>query len=104
MLSRFAILNCDQNWVEDLIIGATDTIEDTFFVSYSYNYIICLISSWLRQSRSEDLSTLVFWQYNLTVWLHLMRCDDAIRETCEALDTYTLIEEVLNSVFGNIHS
>lgn len=33
MLSRFAILNCDQNWVEDLIIGATDTIEDTFFVS-----------------------------------------------------------------------
>ncbi|CAL1695236.1 unnamed protein product [Somion occarium] len=81
MLARFAILNCDDNWVEDLIIGATDTIEDTFF------------------NRAEDLPTLVFWLYNLTVWLHLMKCDDDIRETCEALDSYTLIEEVLNSVF-----
>ena len=33
MLTRFACLNCDHNWVEDLIIGATDTIEDVFFVS-----------------------------------------------------------------------
>ncbi len=33
MLTRFACLNCDDNWVEDLIIGATDTIEDVFFVS-----------------------------------------------------------------------
>lgn len=29
-----------------------------------------------------------------------MKCDDAIRETCELLDSYTLIEEILNSVFG----
>ena len=33
MLSRFAILYCDHNWVEDLIIGATDAIEDAAFVS-----------------------------------------------------------------------
>ena len=33
MLARFACLNCDHNWVEDLIIGATDAIEDVFFVS-----------------------------------------------------------------------
>ncbi len=33
MLARFACLNCDQNWIEDLIIGATDAIEDVFFVS-----------------------------------------------------------------------
>ena len=33
MLTRFACLNCDDNWVEDLIIGATDAIEDVFFVS-----------------------------------------------------------------------
>lgn len=32
MLARFACLNCDHNWVEDLVIGATDTIEETFFV------------------------------------------------------------------------
>lgn len=39
MLSRFACLNCDHNWVEDLVIGATDTIEETFFVSG--NTILC---------------------------------------------------------------
>lgn len=33
MLARFACLNCDHNWVEDLIISATDAIEDVFFVS-----------------------------------------------------------------------
>lgn len=38
MLARFACLNCDVNWLEDLIIGATDAIEDTFFVSDSYKH------------------------------------------------------------------
>ena len=33
MLARFACLTCDHTWLEDLIIGATDTIEDTFFAS-----------------------------------------------------------------------
>ncbi|EKM61249.1 uncharacterized protein PHACADRAFT_247730 [Phanerochaete carnosa HHB-10118-sp] len=81
MLSRFACLNCDDHWLEDLVIGATDAIEDTFF------------------NRGEDLSCLVFWLYNVTVWLHLMRCDEALKETCEMLGSYTLIEEIVNSVF-----
>ena len=34
MLARFACLNCDNIWLEDLIIGATDSIEETFFVRY----------------------------------------------------------------------
>ena len=33
MLARFACLTCDSSWLEDLIIGATDAIEETFFVS-----------------------------------------------------------------------
>jgi hypothetical protein len=33
MLARFACLTCDPSWLEDLIIGATDAIEETFFVS-----------------------------------------------------------------------
>jgi hypothetical protein len=33
MLARFACIYCGQDWLEDLIIGATDAIEDTFFVS-----------------------------------------------------------------------
>jgi len=32
LLARFACLYCDEVWLEDLIIEATDTIEDTFFV------------------------------------------------------------------------
>lgn len=32
LLSRFACLTCDHTWLEDLIMGATDAIEETFFV------------------------------------------------------------------------
>ncbi|TFY83995.1 hypothetical protein EWM64_g5 [Hericium alpestre] len=81
MLARFACLTCDNNWLEDLIIGATDAIEETFF------------------NRSEDLTCLIFWLYNTTAWLHLMRCDNSINETCELLGSFVLIEEVINSVF-----
>ncbi|KAI0801000.1 hypothetical protein C8Q74DRAFT_1239789 [Fomes fomentarius] len=81
MLARFACLNCDHNWIEDLIIGATDAIEDVFF------------------SHAEDPTYLIFWLYNTTVWLHLMRCDNAISKTCDALGSLSLIEEILNSVF-----
>ncbi|EIM92597.1 uncharacterized protein STEHIDRAFT_151915 [Stereum hirsutum FP-91666 SS1] len=81
MLARFACLNCDHNWLEDLIIGATDAIEDNIF------------------NRPEDLTCLIFWLYNTTVWLHLMRCDNSINETCELLGSFVLIEEVINSVF-----
>jgi hypothetical protein len=40
MLARFACLTCDHNWLEDLIIGATDAIEETFFVSLSLTVTI----------------------------------------------------------------
>ncbi|KAJ7596949.1 DIL domain-containing protein [Mycena floridula] len=81
MLARFACLTCDHTWLEDLIIGATDAIEETFF------------------SRSEDVTSLVFWLYNTTVWLHLLQCDNSINEACEMLGSFELIEEVINSVF-----
>lgn len=32
MLARFALHACDHTWLEDLIVGATDAIEETFFV------------------------------------------------------------------------
>ncbi|KZT05853.1 uncharacterized protein LAESUDRAFT_750281 [Laetiporus sulphureus 93-53] len=81
MLARFACLNCDHNWLDDLIIGATDAIEETFF------------------NCSEDATALIFWLYNTTVWLHLMRCDKDLNQACEILGSFTLIEEILNSVF-----
>jgi hypothetical protein len=35
MLARFACLTCDHTWLEDLIMGAADTIEEAFFVSFT---------------------------------------------------------------------
>ncbi|KAF8905495.1 DIL domain-containing protein [Gymnopilus junonius] len=81
MLARFAALTCDHTWLEDVIIGATDAIEETFF------------------NRAEDLSCLVFWLYNTTIWLHLLECDKSINEACEMLGSFEMIEEVINSVF-----
>lgn len=41
LLARFACLTCDHTWLEDLIMGATDTIEETFFVRLSeFNLVI----------------------------------------------------------------
>ncbi|KAF7965893.1 hypothetical protein HWV62_40993 [Athelia sp. TMB] len=81
LLTRFACLTCDQGWLEDLIMGAADAIEDTFF------------------ARSEDITCLVFWLYNTTTWLHLMQCDNSISEACEMVGAFELVEEVINSVF-----
>jgi hypothetical protein len=35
MMARFACLTCDYTWLEDLIVGATDTIEEAFYVRAS---------------------------------------------------------------------
>ncbi|EKM83522.1 hypothetical protein AGABI1DRAFT_117026 [Agaricus bisporus var. burnettii JB137-S8] len=81
MLTRFACLACDHTWLEDLILSASDTIEEAFF------------------NHAEDLTCLTFWLYNTTLWLHFIRCDNAINRTCEFMGTFELIEEVINSVY-----
>jgi hypothetical protein len=42
MLARFACLACDSSWLEDLIIGATDAIEETFFVRMFFDTFLIL--------------------------------------------------------------
>ncbi|KAH6917480.1 DIL domain-containing protein [Coprinopsis sp. MPI-PUGE-AT-0042] len=81
LLARFACLTCDHLWLEDLIIGATDSIEDAFF------------------NNPDDLPTLIFWLHNTVLWLHLLQCDKSLRPACEILGSFELIEEVINSVF-----
>jgi hypothetical protein len=98
MLTRFACLTCDHTWLEDLIIGATDAIEETFFVRIIRR---CPdLSHTPSQSRADDVTCLVFWLFNSTILLHLLQCDTSINEACEMLGTFELIEEVINSVFG----
>lgn len=60
LLARFACLYCDQTWLEELVIEATDTIEDTFFV----RRFSPMPSVWfliLPKNRPDDLPCLVFW-------------------------------------------
>lgn len=52
------------------------------------------------QNCSEDVTCLIFWLYNVTVWLHLMQCDNSINDACEMLGSFELLEQVINSVFG----
>ncbi|EJD03989.1 uncharacterized protein FOMMEDRAFT_83167 [Fomitiporia mediterranea MF3/22] len=81
MLARFACLTCDHTWFEELIMGATDAIEDAAF------------------NHPDDLTYTIFWLYNCTTWLHLMGCDSTTNETCELLGSFDLIEEVINTVY-----
>jgi hypothetical protein len=34
LMTRFAALTCDHTWLESLIVGATDAIEEAFYVSH----------------------------------------------------------------------
>ncbi|KAF8213131.1 hypothetical protein K438DRAFT_1956554 [Mycena galopus ATCC 62051] len=97
MLARFACLTCDHTWLEDLIIGATDAIEESFFVSVYHPHLGSVHRE--AQERADDVTCLVFWLRNTTIWLHLLRCDNSINEACEMLGSFELIEEVINSVF-----
>lgn len=99
MLARFACLTCDHTWLEDLIIGATDAIEETFFVSGLCLELRARLNN-RQQNQGDDITCLVFWLYNTTIWLHLMQCDNSINEACQMLGSFELIEEVINSVFG----
>lgn len=38
LMARFAYLMCDSTWLEDLILGATDVIEEKFFVSVGLEF------------------------------------------------------------------
>jgi len=63
LLARFACLTCDHNWLEDLIMGATDAIEETFFVSMSLSRL-SFIS--LTIYRRTDRTILHVWCFGYT--------------------------------------
>ncbi|KAF8640500.1 hypothetical protein AX17_000162 [Amanita inopinata Kibby_2008] len=84
MLTRFACLTCDQEWLEELIDGATHEIEELLF----------------RQP--ENIALLIFWIHNITTWLHFVQCDRAISETCEVIGTFDLLEDLVNSAYVHI--
>ncbi|KAG9051555.1 hypothetical protein FS837_004065 [Tulasnella sp. UAMH 9824] len=80
-LARFAAVWCDHDWVEEVIVGAVDKIEETV------------------HAKPEDLAHLSFWLFNTTTFLHLLRCDNQVNAICEELELFELLEEMINAVF-----
>ncbi|KAG8833767.1 hypothetical protein FRC17_010140 [Serendipita sp. 399] len=78
---RFAYIACDHNWLEDLIVGAMDRVEEVVMV------------------KPDDLSSLTHWLFNVTLLLHLLRCDDSTAQVCEILGLFGLIEELVNVIY-----
>ncbi|EIW86798.1 hypothetical protein CONPUDRAFT_161452 [Coniophora puteana RWD-64-598 SS2] len=81
LMARFACLTCDPDWVENLLISAADAIEERYY------------------NDSEDITALVYWLYNTTILLHLIKCDNSISEACEMIGSSELLEELINPIF-----
>lgn len=59
LMARFACLTCDATWLEDLILGATDVIEERFFVSYFLDLSSHLFDVHPEPFGRRDLSNLL---------------------------------------------
>jgi len=100
--ARFACVACDHNWLEDLVVGSMDKIEDVVMVRCSLDTPQSLLI--LPQSKPNDVASLSYWLFNTTLLLHLLRCDDDTNQICEILGLFGLIEEFLNVIYGQHHA
>ncbi|WWC91930.1 uncharacterized protein L201_006882 [Kwoniella dendrophila CBS 6074] len=80
LYARFALYKCDETWLEDLIDGIVDRIEDGV------------------RNNVDNLAYLAFWAYNTAVLLHLIRADPPLRIACEELDVLGMMEELINAI------
>ncbi|KAK4688691.1 hypothetical protein P7C73_g1422, partial [Tremellales sp. Uapishka_1] len=80
LYARFALYRCHESWLEELIEGAVEKIEQGIY------------------SNVEDLAYLSFWAYNTTVLLYLLRSDDGLRQACEEMNLMSLVEELINAI------
>lgn len=59
LMARFACLTCDATWLEDLILGATDVIEERFFVRFFLKLPSRLLDVHSEPLGRRDLSNLL---------------------------------------------
>ncbi|PVF94843.1 hypothetical protein CPB86DRAFT_808363 [Serendipita vermifera] len=78
---RFACVACDHNWLEDLLVGAMDRMEEVVMAN------------------PNDLSNLTHWLFNATLLLHLLLCDESTSQICEILGLFGLMEEMVNVIY-----
>lgn len=84
LYARFAHYRCDETWLEDLLEGAVERIENGVY------------------GNGEDLAHMAFWEYNLTLLLYLIRSDKSLFATCEELSLISMMEELINAIHGEL--
>nr|KIR88617.1 DIL and ankyrin domain-containing protein [Cryptococcus tetragattii IND107] len=78
--ARFAYHMCEETWLETLIEGAIERIEEGVY------------------ENMENLAYLAFWAYNSCVLLHHLRADEALQEACDELGLLSILEELINTI------
>lgn len=82
LYARFALSKCDDAWLEELIEGAVERIEQTVY------------------AHVDDLAYLAFWSYNSTLLLHLLTTEEGMRTACDELGLLSMLEELINAIHG----
>jgi hypothetical protein len=102
LYARFAHYRCDETWLEELLEGTVERIEQGIYVSPSCrtNAVTLRISVLIAQSNVDNLAYLAFWAYNATLLLHLLRTDPGLEPACDELGLLGMMEELINAIHG----
>ena len=98
LYARFAHYRCDESWLEQLIEGGVERIEQGVYVNYRRKRREHGLTS--EKGNVEDLAHLSFWAYNTTALLHLLRSDEGLAAGCEELNLLSMVEELINAIHG----
>lgn len=71
-----------EEWLEELIVGAVERIEQGIYVHV------------------DELPYLAFWSYNATLLLHLLLSDRELYEVCAHYELFGMLEELVNAIHG----
>ncbi|ORX40447.1 DIL domain-domain-containing protein [Kockovaella imperatae] len=78
--AKFAYYQCDETWLEELIEGAVERIEQGVY------------------GNMENLAYLAFWAYNSSLLLHLLRSDEGLRRACQEMELLDMMEELIHAI------
>ncbi|GFZ51039.1 hypothetical protein JCM24511_08797 [Saitozyma sp. JCM 24511] len=80
LYARFAHYRCDETWLEELLEGTVERIEQGIY------------------SNVDNVAYLSFWAYNATLLLHLLRTDPGLELVCDELGLLGMMEELINAI------
>ncbi|KAK8853419.1 hypothetical protein IAR55_004125 [Kwoniella newhampshirensis] len=80
LYAKFALHQCDETWVEELLEAAVERIEQSVY------------------SNAGNLAHLAFWAYNTSVLLYLLRTDSRLESTCDDLGLLSMMAGLINAI------